>query len=415
MIKPLSLALAIAAAVSSASAQGLLSIGSGVSQYRPVSSDEGGAIGLDPYQDKLPFTTTVASSVGWDSNMNSSATDEHESGYWNNGISVLYPAIHSRTTKLNVGASYSNIWYFDPAPGTDDLFHNGRLTIDFMHNVNRRLTIFDNFYVSYEVEPDYQIGASTNRRTAQYLYGYNNAGFTYRWSNRFSTTTSYTISGIEYEDEEEFGGDNRIVHHISQDLRYALSRVTSVNATYRYAYGDYDAEGADYTSHFILAGATHFFSPRTTGSINAGVELRDYDVSGNETAPYVEAQFTHRLSRKADVRWYGWYGLDDSDRSGYDEQISLRTGISGSYQLADRLTGSIGAHYIMTDYSGGDAASIFGSDRNEDLISFSVGLEYRLWRNVSLDANYYFTKNMSDLDIREFDRHRVSLGVKATF
>ena len=55
------------------------------------------------------------------------------------------------------------------------------------------------------------------------------------------------------------------------------------------------------------------------------------------------------------------------------------------------------------------------SDSDEDLISVSAGLSYQVLSNVSLDANYFYTNVSSDNEFREYDRHRVSLGLSTTF
>ncbi len=386
--------LAGAVGLTAAHGQGLLSIGAN-----------------NDFEEKVPFSVTVASSVGWDSNMNSSSANEHESGYWQNGISVYVP-MGDRRNHLNVGAHYSNIWYFDPAPGSDDVYHNGRFTLDFVRAISPRLTVANSFYLAYETEPDYLIGASTNRRVNQYLYGYNNLSVTYLWTPRFSTVTGYTITGVKYDDDQ-FSGQDRLTHIISQQFRYALSRTTSVTADYRFQINNYDSNPeADSTSHFALVGVDHSFSPRLAGSARVGAEFRDYDGAlGDSTAPYLEAALTYRAGKNTTLRWFHFLGLDDSDLSGFSESYSYRTGLSAEQRLTERLSGNVALHYVHTEYSDSPVLD----DLSDDLFAGSVGLDYRVWRNISLTANYWYTVNSSDNADREFDRHRVSLGVTATF
>jgi len=40
------------------------------------------------------------------------------------------------------------------------------------------------------------LALSTAMRNGQYFYGYNNFAVSYAWSERFSTTTSYTADAI---------------------------------------------------------------------------------------------------------------------------------------------------------------------------------------------------------------------------
>jgi len=83
--------LAIGLSVSAAHGQGLLSIGAN-----------------RDWEEKIPFSVTLASSVGWDSNMNTSSFDETESGYWQNGLSLVYSTGDKRN-HLNLNTHYSNI------------------------------------------------------------------------------------------------------------------------------------------------------------------------------------------------------------------------------------------------------------------------------------------------------------------
>jgi hypothetical protein len=54
-------------------------------------------------------------------------------------------------------------------------------------------------------------------------------------------------------------------------------------------------------------------------------------------------------------------------------------------------------------------------DVNEHELSATAGLGYRLWENVSMDANYSYTLLTSDDALREYDRNRISLGLSASF
>ena len=55
------------------------------------------------------------------------------------------------------------------------------------------------------------------------------------------------------------------------------------------------------------------------------------------------------------------------------------------------------------------------NNTSEDLISLSLGVSYSLMANVDVNASYYFTTVSADDAFREYDRHRVSLGLSTTF
>jgi opacity protein-like surface antigen len=363
------------------------------------------------FEEKVPFSVTVASSVGYDSNMNSSA-EEHESGYWQNGVSLYFPTGDKRN-HLNLGLHYSNIWYFDPAPGSDEFYNNGRVTLDFVRQISPRLLIADSLYVAYETEPDYLIGASVNRRTNQYLYGYNNFSVTYAWTQRFSTVTGHTITGIWYEDDI-LEGSNNLTNIFHNQFRYSLSRTTTVTLDYRYSITEYeDNPDADSQSHFILLGVDHSFSPQLAGSLRGGVQLRSYDGPlDDRDVPYVEGALNYRVGKNTTLRWYHWLGLEDQDLAGFQSGFSYRTGLTVEQRLTDRLTGSLSAHYIWQEYS---ESPVGLPDQTDNTFAGSVGLDYRIWRNIGLNASYWYTNVDSDSPFREYERHRVSVGITATF
>jgi Putative beta-barrel porin 2 len=381
-------AFVAATLASIASGQGLLSIGQN-----------------HDFQNQLPFTVTVASSVGWDSNMNTSTSADQGSTYMQNGVSLYAPIVKGETDWLNVGAHYSNVWYFDPAPGTDDVYHNARLTLDFSKKLTSRLSISDSAYGSYEIEPDYFVGASTNRRTEQYYYAYNSFSIGYQIDPRWNSTTSYTLSGVAYPDAE---GQDYYTHLFSEQLAYSLSQTTALTANYRYGITQYDMR--DSTSHYMLLGATHRYSPNLTGSFQAGASYQNLD-SFSSWAPHFEGALNYRVGQNTTLRFYNYLGFDSSEYSGAREVYSYRSGLSLSHRINERLSGSLDLNYIHT------ASDAVGTipDTSDDIFAASVGFEYRLWQNVSLSASYSFTTTSSDDSFREYDRHRVSLGLTATF
>lgn len=371
------------------------------------------SIGADKdYEEKIPFSVTLASSIGWDSNQNTSSFNEQESGYWQNGVSLLYSTGDKRN-HLNVGAHYSNIWYFDPAPGTDEVYHNARFTLDYVKDVSPRLTIADSFYLAYETEPDYLIGASSNRRTSQYLYGYNNLAVSYAWTRRLQTVSSYTITGIRYDDDATNYND-RLEHILAQQFRYAISRTTNATLDYRFKIRDYEHnDDANLTAHYVLAGVDHSFSPLLAGSLRVGAEFLDYEGPvGSHTNPYVEGALNYKAGKHTTLRWYHYLGDDSSDLPGFQRGYSYKTGLSVNHQFSDRLSGNLGLHYLHQEFSD----SIAGlDDQEDDTFAGSLGVDYRVWRNIGLNATYWYTNTSSDNAFREYERHRISFGVTATF
>ena len=376
-----------------ARAQGLLSIGSD-----------------DDFYSGLPFTTSVGVDFGWDSNPSSSADGEDGSSYVRGGVDVAY-GTGSRITPVRTAASFSTFYYFDDVAGQEeDLFYNARWSLNVRHEVNRRLTLGNNFYISYEIEPDYAIGASAQRRLDQYLYAYNSAWASYRLSRQLTSVTRYTLSGIRYDESEIGDLEDRLTHTLSQEFRYDLNRRTTVVGEYRFSHTSYnESNGRNYDSHYFLAGFDHAISRYLTSHLRVGGEVRHTDGNGNEDRPYGEFAIRSRIADKTSLHWINRFGLEDSELATFRSRYTYRSTLQLTHELTPRLRANTGITYLHNEFEGGGAPAF-----DEDLISGSFGLAYRVWSNVDVNANYTFTSVSSEA-YRDYDRHRVSLGLQTTF
>lgn len=375
------------------------------------------------YEENVPFTYILHVAGGYDRIEYSGLSDQLddvESYFIQTGVGVLY-GNNDRVTKFNVGAEFSTIYYLDSAERDEDLFYNARLTFNISHEVSRRLTIGNNFYAVYEIEPDYGAGITTGRRDGQYIYGYNNTSIAYAWTERLATTSGYTIDGVHYVDDDLLAKmEDRLSHTFSQQVSYALSRTTKLTAEYRYKITNYDSppseiEGQDiinpdFTSHYVLAGIDQAWSDRLSASVRAGAQFYQSDRK-DDTAPYIEASLNYAVSRQTNVRFYGQAGFDGSELGLYDSRYAYRTGVVASHQFTQRLKGQTGVHYVHSEFDGNELVD----SANENQINASLGFSYNFWQNLSLDANYSYTTLTSDIDSRDYDRHRVNLGLNATF
>ena len=385
-----------AAFATTSQAQGLLGIGA-------VDED---------FESGLPFTTTVSVDFGWDDNPSASSFGEDEAAYTRAGIDVGY-ATGNRRTNARLGGSFSTLYYFDEIEGAgEDTFYNAKVSLDVRHRVNRRMMLGNNTYLTYEVEPDHAIGASTSRRTDNYLYGYNSAWMSYAWDRRFSTVTRYTLTGVQYDESDVGASKDRLSHTFSQEGRYLLNRLTTLVGEYRFASTDYESNVRDYLAHYVLAGVDHQFSRDMTGTVRAGANWRDSDAYGTDATPYGEFALRYRASKVSNFHWITRIGNEDSELASFQRRFSYRSSLSYNRELSSRLRTNAGVTYVHNQFELDEAGA---GDVDEDLISLSLGLSYRLVSNVDLNAGYYFTTVSSDNAFREYDRNRVSIGISATF
>ena len=388
-------------AAGQAPAQGLLSLG----QNRD-------------YKENVPLTFRLTAGGGYDSfsyKQKAPGLGDVESWFYQGGVGLTFADVQ-HTTKWDVNADFGAVRYTGRTETGDNLYYNARAAVNFSTQASRRLSVSDSFYVTYEAEPDFGAGVSIGRRAGQYLYGYNSFNVAYAWTERLSSTTGYTINGIKYMDDNTIASlEDRLTHTFSEALSYKLSRTTSLTAEYRYATTNYNhaASGLpspDYHSHYLLAGVDQAWSNSTNAGLRVGAEFYESERT-SKTAPYVEGSISHNISRTTNVRLYGQIGFDGSELGSYDSRYSYRTGITASNAVSKDLTVTGGAHYVHSTFAGSGVVDGF----SENEVNLSLGLNYSITKNVGVEAGYSYTTIASDVDIRDYDRHHVNLGLNATF
>jgi opacity protein-like surface antigen len=359
-----------------------------------------------------PLTWSITGRTGYDSlkyTTPSPFMEDFDSYFIQGGVGLTY-ADADQTTPWSIALDLGAIHYLDGIPRYDDTFYNARIAFNIAHQISQRLKISNNFYLSYEAEPNVSTGATTSLYNGQYLYGYNNFNVSYAWSQRFSTTTSITVDGIAYDDNIISSMEDRLSVLIAQQFSYALSKRTSLAAEYRFRTTNYRYRSdIDAISHFALVGVDHAWSQRASGSFRVGAEFYKSDRT-EQTSPYGEMAMSYLVTRKTTARWFGAVGYDAAEISGYDSRYSLRTGLNVDHRITKRLGVNGGVSYAYSIFDTGGGGNV-----NEHSLMISTGLSYQILENVALDARYTYSILRSDDTLREFDRNNVSLGVTASF
>jgi hypothetical protein len=116
------------------------------------------------------------------------------------------------------------------------------------------------------------------------------------------------------------------------------------------------------------------------------------------------------VDRKTFARWYAALGFNGAELAAFSSRYGVNTGLQINHNLTNRVSLNAGVNY---GYSTFDNPG--GIDGTEHSLFLSTGLGYNILENLRLDAQYSFSTLQSNDPLREFDRHRVSLGATATF
>ena len=196
-------------------------------------------------------------------------------------------------------------------------------------------------------------------------------------------------------------------------MRYVLNVVSDVVGEYRFVASDYDIADYDYSAHYLLAGLNRSFNLMLRGTVMAGLQKRSFD-NGYEDdwKPHLETSLRYNVTEKTQLSWINRFGYEDGElasnnansRTGWNSSLNL------SYSFSDRLRSTFGMTYHSYNFERPELV-----DLAEVMKTLNLGLNYRLYSNVDLNARYSYVSMESDDVFRDFVRHRISAGMKIKF
>jgi hypothetical protein len=407
MKKPFSIGLASALLAGAASADGLYYVGAEAKESMPLKW----VVGLD---------------VTYDDNVTPNAGGDEEEAISANAYVGLSVVSITPQTSWDVYARVGALYYFDDVEGqSDDLYPQARVGANVTHRFNERLRVTSRNFLAYELEPDYSYGFATSRQNDPYFYWQTDNSVGYRWSERFATYTGFVLTGLDYGSEVPDG--DRFTWTIYNQFRYQLSPQTVLTADLRYSETSASGLAEDSTDQFVLVGVEHRFSPNSILIARAGAQFRDVDGGDDSTSPYVELATSTRVNEVFTVRAFLRYGLEAYDTVqavgagiyDFSEKETLRIGVSAEYAISPMLALFGGVDYIPATFDEGNLkegvgpATVNGYD--EDLVNAYIGLSVKFTDYLSGSLTYNYTKSDSDFDNRDYNRNRVTVGVRAEF
>ena len=375
-------------------------------------SDSGRDVGVGKFA-ALPFHVSASVRGGYDDNVNTQTFNAQGSTFLNVNVALTYSFGSSRT-KFDLQTNGGITQYFDQPGGTNYDF-NPNVTFSITHKATPRLTLALTSYDAYQNQPDFVYNAGLNRRSGSFFYGTNKFSASYRWRPRFSTVSSYTLNIIWYPDAATGTYENRFENIFGNEFRFLVWPTTTLVAEYRLGIIAYENSVRDSTSHFLLGGIDHSFSPRFSITTRAGVEIRSYNNFANRTDPYVEGTLTYALGPHMSLSWNNRYSIEEPDVVGSPGRTTFRSGLTGSYKVTARITGTLATYYEHDNNDGTISFFFFSPPFTEDSLTLSAGLRYAINHTWGAELGYDFTDVESDLPFRSYSRNRFYGGVNFTF
>jgi hypothetical protein len=376
----------------------------------------------------MPLKWVVGLDVTYDDNVTPNAGVNDEEAFSANAYVGLSVVSITPQTSWDVYARVGALYYFDDVQGqSDDLYPQARVGANVTHRFNERVRVSSRNFLAYELEPDYSYGFATSRQTDPYFYWQTDNSVGYRWSERFGTYTGFILTGLDYGSDVPDG--DRFTWTIYNQFRYQLSPQTVLTADLRYSETSASGLAEDSTDQYVLVGVEHRFSPNSVLIARAGAQFREVDGGDDTTSPYVELATSTRVNEVFTVRAFLRYGLEAYDTVqsvgagiyDFSEKETLRIGVSAEYAISPMLALFGGVDYIPATFDEGNRvggsplapSSVSGYD--EDLVNAYIGLSVKFTDYLSGSVTYNYTKSDSDFSNRDYDRNRVTVGVRAEF
>ncbi len=362
----------------------------------------------------LPFHVSVSVRGGYDDNVLTSSTLRVGSAFATVNLALSYAFGTPRTT-ISLQTNGGITRYFE-RPGGVTYDFNPNLNFSLVHKATPRLTLSLTSYSTYQSQPDFAFNAGLNRRSGSFFYTADKFSAAFRWTPRFSTVTSYTIAAIQYKDPAVGDFEDRFEHTFGNEFRFLVWPTTSLVGEYRFGLIAYNSGVRNSTTHFLLAGFDHSFSPRFNISTRAGVESRSYtDLNDNRTDPYFEGTLTYALGPHMSLSWVNRYSIEEPDVGGSQSRTTFRSGLSGSYNITQRIIAALTGSFQHDENAGTLTPFFFSPPFAEDAFSVSLSLRYAMNRNWGVELGHDFTEVISDIQFREYYRNRIYGGVNFTF
>lgn len=382
-------------------------------------------------KESLPLKWILGIDATYDDNVMPTTGDKESAVSLNPYVGLSVVSVTPQTT-WSVYARLGLIYYVDsPDSGdadVDDTYYQARIGADITHRFNERLRFSSRNFLAYELEPDYSYGFASSRQQSEYFYWQTDNSVGYRWSERFATYTGFQLNGLNYD--SDVPNSDRFTWTLYNQFRYQLSPQTVLTFDYRYSETEGDGLASDSSDQYALLGVEHRFSPNSIVILRAGAQFRDVDNGDNNTSPFLELATSTRVNEAFTVRAFARYGLESYDTVqaldnggiyDFSERKTLRIGVAAEYAISPMLALFGGVDYIPATFDGGNrvGGSLSAPDTangvDEDLINAYVGLSMKFTDYLSGTVTYNFTNSSSDVEGRDYDRNRISVGVRAEF
>jgi opacity protein-like surface antigen len=317
----------------------------------------------------------------------------------------------------------AGITYYFEHPGGRDYDPNIYLRLFLVYKASERLTFDLAAFAAYQAEPDVTSALSANRRLGNFFRSHDEISAHYRWTPRFSTTTSYTFSAIAYDNSAASSGD-RLENQLGEEARYLLFPTTTATAGYRIGVTDYLSTGRNHLNQILTVGLDQTFGPHLSGIFRGGLQLRS-----EQTSPYVEAglHYSFESGKTRSVAgtylvWTNRYSIEESGTGAGSGRETFRTNLLLNYRVTERVSANVAVSYQhATGAQGAEIGVNGGAAGADNVFEVSSGVRYAITPSLAANAGYSYIErdrgstSANASQLLSYTRNRYFAGLTYTF
>jgi hypothetical protein len=362
---------------------------------------------------RRPYKMTFAVREGFDSNVFQTRDNPDSSFYTNWAAGLNYSAGNSRfqlQTSLGAGLTY---YYARPGDKVD---FNGLLDVNATYLATPKLTLSLDTSTAYLSQPDQTIVGGNNQLNGDYIYSTTTVAAAYRFTESFSSVTSYNFSTIVYTQSDSNDQLGYVSQTLAQSFRWLWKPRTILVTEYRINLISYFSTDLDSLGNYFLTGFDQTFNPRLTWSVRGGfqVNLNNNPVDGSSTylGPYGQSILSYQIGRGSVLSWSLRYGTEASGLADVSQRQTFRTGLVLLRALTARISANVSADYQGNYYNQSGVVSPFF----ESVFNVNAGVKFMINRLMALETGYQFSADYApDETSREYKRNVVFMGVNTSF
>jgi hypothetical protein len=315
----------------------------------------------------------------------------------------------TRRSLLTVDLSGGETYYFNREDDPSEF--NGSVSATWLYRFTPRLQVTAQLNSAYLSQPDLSRANTPERQIrGDIINTLGRVDAAYRFTPRFSMSFTVNYAGNRYTEVAEQVSDFDNIT-VGVQATYLWKPRWSLLTEFRHSVIQYPKNAPLYAStEYLLVGTDFALNPRLTGSLRIGAAMKQFDSGGKQTSPYAETTTIYRSTARSTVSWANRFGFEEPF-SPDDQRLVYRSTIQYIYAFTPRIRGSAAVNLIH-ELTTNDKTN---TDLAQDTFDATLGLDYQMTRDLSLNASYTFTLVNSNVDLASYYRSRISVGASYAF